>query len=111
MTSDYPEIHIIVGSGWCGTTYLTWLLATSLGISFPAEPKFVIPMYRQLHRFGSLERSANLRRLVERIHKGNVFEHLHRVIGVSSRAEDILERGQEPTYTGVLYAVFQLSGF
>jgi hypothetical protein len=108
MTPEYPEIHIIVGSGRCGTTYLTWLLATSLGIGFPAEPKFVIPMYRQLYRFGSLERAANLRRLVERIHKGDVFDHIHRVTGVSSRPEDILERVQEPTYTGVLYAVFQL---
>src|SRR5690606_11764100 len=108
MTSDYPEIHIIVGSGRCGTTYLTWLLRLSLDIGFPAEPKFIVPMYRRLHTFGSLEQPANLRRLVETIHKGSVFDHLHRVIGVSSRPEEILERVQEPTYTAVLYAVFQV---
>jgi hypothetical protein len=108
MTPDYPEIHIIVGSGRSGTTYLTWLLRLSLDIGSPAEPRFVIPMYRQLHRFGSLEQAANLRRLIETIHKGSVFTHLHRVLGISSRPEDILERVQTPTYTGVLYAVFQL---
>ena len=108
MTPDYPEIHIIVGSGRCGTTYLTWLLRLSLNIGFAGEPGFIIPMYRRLHRFGSLEQTANLRRLIEMIHKGTVFDHLHRVIGVSSHPEEILERVQEPTYTGVLYAVFQL---
>jgi Sulfotransferase family len=108
MTPNYPDIHIIVGSARSGTTYLTWTLRLSLDIGFPAEPKFIIPIYHQLHRFGNLEQAANLRRLVETIHKGSVFDHLHRVIGVPSRPEEILERVQEPTYTGVLYAVFQL---
>jgi Sulfotransferase family len=108
MTPNYPEIHVIVGSGRSGTTYLNSLLVRSLGIGSSAEPKFVIPMYRQLYRFGNLEQAANLRRLVEKIHKAKVFDHLHRVRGISSRPEEILERVQAPTYTGVLYAVFQL---
>jgi sulfotransferase family protein len=108
MAPDYPKIYVIVGSGRSGTTYLNWVLRLSLDIGFSAEPKFVVPMYRQLHRFGNLEQEANLRHLVETIHQGKVFDHLHRVLGVSSYPEEILDRVREPTYTGVLYAVFQL---
>ena len=84
------------------------MLKQSLDIGFSAEPKFVVPMYRRLDRFGSLEDPAKLRRLAEAIHGGLVFEHLHTVVGISSRAEEIVERVRAPTYAGVLYAVFQL---
>ena len=108
MLPDYPEIHIIVGSGRCGTTYLSGMLSRSMDIDLTGEPKFVIPLYRQLHRFGSLEKPANLRRLVETIHKRHFFIYLHKQFGISIRPEEILERIQEPTYPSVLYAVFQL---
>jgi hypothetical protein len=102
MRPDYPAIHIIVGSGRCGTGYLASQLRTSMDICFPNEPKFVVPLYRQLHRFGSLEQPANLRRLVERVHS------CLRRARVPSDPEQILERIREPTYTGVLYAAFQM---
>lgn len=107
MSVTYPEIVVIVGTGRSGTTYLCRVLKQSMDIGFSSEPKFVMPLHRRLSRYGDLERPANLRNLVDEIHRGQMFRHLHRVIGIDSRPEDIIGRIREPTYTGVLYAVFQ----
>lgn len=106
--ADFPDMIIIVGTGRSGTTYLTWTLRRALEIGFPSEPKFVIPLYRQLHRFGNLEDRSNLLRLVKQVHRTSAFNHLHRKLGESSHPEEILKRVQEATYRGVVYAAFQL---
>lgn len=108
-TTDFPEIIIIIGSGRCGTGYLSMVLMESMDIGFPMdEPKFVVPTYHRLQRFGSLEEPANLRRLIEAIHKSPVFDHLHQeLVDISKRPIELLERVREPTYTSVLYATFQ----
>jgi hypothetical protein len=67
---EYPEITIIIGSGRSGTSYLQRTLRESLNIGFFREPKFIIPLYRHLHRFPNLEDAATyLRRLAERLHQ------------------------------------------
>lgn len=108
MKSVYPEIVVVIGSGRSGTTYLTRMLKETMDIGFSAEPKFIVPLYKQLHRFGDLRVPANMRRLVEKIHQGPLFQHLHRVVGIPSHSQEILDRLKEPNYTGVLYATFQL---
>jgi len=103
MTATYPEITCIVGSGRCGSRYLSRMLRHSMDIGFRHEPKFVVPMYRQLRRFGDLKKVENLRRLSDAI-----LKYLHLYVELSFQTEEILERVAEPTYTSVLYAVFQL---
>jgi hypothetical protein len=110
MGTRYPEIIIIVGCAHSGTGYLARQLGKSMDIGFPPEPKFVVPMYRRLHRFGNLGEPTNLCRLVQAIHQySKAFKLLPRWFpGISSCPEEILERVQAPTYTSILYAVFQL---
>ena len=105
----FPEIVIFVGSGRSGTTYLSSVVKPCFDIGLSGEPKFVASMARRLPRYGDLREPANLRRVAEIIHKTSpVFRHLHNVIKIPSTADEILERVKEPTYSGVLYAVFQL---
>ncbi|GAG00019.1 unnamed protein product, partial [marine sediment metagenome] len=63
MTCTYPEIICIVGSGRCGSRYLSRMLRDSMDIGFRYEPKFIVPIYRRLHHFGDLAQPENLRRL------------------------------------------------
>jgi len=105
---DYPEITIVIGSGRSGTSYIQRTLRESMDIGFFREPKFIIPLYRQLHKFGDLDKIENLRQVVEKIHADKHFKHLNQKDHIPSSPEEILDRVQEPTFTGILYAVFQL---
>lgn len=104
----YPDITVLVGSGRSGTTYLAVVLKQSLDMGFSAEPKFVASLHRRLPLFGDLSNPKNLRRLATVIHNGKLFRHLHGRVGVPSTVDELLERVQEPTYTGLLYATFGL---
>jgi Sulfotransferase family len=106
-TSRYPEIIVIIGCPRSGTKYLAAQLRMTMGIGFPTEPKFVVPTYRRLHRFGNLEEPGNLRGLVEVICRTRAFRRLDVKKSVPVNPNDILEQVREPTYTGVLYAVFK----
>jgi len=103
MTCTYPEIVCIVGSGRCGSRYLSRMLCDSMHIGFRYEPKFIVPIYRRLHHFGDLEQPENLRRLCTAI-----LPYLHLYLELPFQLQEILEQVQEPTYTSVVYAVFQV---
>jgi len=104
----YPDILIIVGSGRCGTTHLQRMLRHSMDIGFYRESQFVIPIYRKLNEFGDLEKPENLKRLVQAVYNAGEFGFLHKRDGIENYPDEILKLIQEPTYTGVLYAAFQL---
>jgi hypothetical protein len=106
--STYPDFTIIVGSGRSGTTYLLRTLLLGLSFGGGSEPKFVVKTYNQMGKFGDLNRADNLRRFVEYVHDMPMFRHLHKVKGIPSTSDELLARVQEPTYTGVMYAAFQL---
>lgn len=105
--SKYPEIIIIVGSGRSGTSYLQRTLRDTLDIGFFREPKFVIPIYRKLHQFGDLCVEENLRKLVRYILADGIFERLSSVKNISSIFDEIFPLIDEPTYSGVLYTIFE----
>lgn len=102
----YPEIIIIVGSGRSGTSYLQRTLRDTLDIGFFREPKYIIPVYQRLSRFGNLDNSENLQRLVKYILQDGIFEHLSTVKNIPSIYDELFPRISEPTYSGVLYAIF-----
>lgn len=105
----YPEILIVVGSGRCGTGFLARALREAMHLAMPAEEvKFVVSLHRNLHRFGNLNNAANLRKLVHVIHSSDVFSYMQKVEGIPTSEDEILERVKNFTYTGVLYATFQL---
>jgi hypothetical protein len=68
----------------------------------------VVDTYSQLRKFGDLKQSDNLRRLVDYVHTTFMFRHLRDTKGISTTPDEILARVQESTYSGVLYAAFQL---
>lgn len=105
---EYPNITILVGSGRSGTGYLTNVLFRRFDMGFSEEPKFIVPLYRRLDRFGDLRDEENLRRLAETVHDTEPFHNLRDVRGIQTTSDEILERVQEPTCRGILYATFQL---
>jgi len=105
--SDYPEIVIIVGSGRSGTSYLQRTLRDTFDIGFFREPKYIIPIYRQLFRFGDLRVEKNLQRLVRQILRDEIFERLSTIKNIPSIFDELYPRVTEPTYSGILYAIFE----
>jgi hypothetical protein len=108
--SCFPDITILLGYGRSGTTYLASVLREVESIGFAGEPKFVEPLCRGLDRFGDLEDPANLQRLAEQIHgnSGSFTSYLHQKLDKSSSADEIVKLVREPSYRGVVYAVFEL---
>ena len=106
---SYPDILIVVGNPRSGTTFLANAIRNTLDLGIPREEaKFVVPLYRKLKSFGDLEDPANLRRLIRAILSTQVFVFMRRVESIPVTEEEILDRIQKPTYTDVLYAIFQL---
>jgi len=104
--ANFPEIIIIVGSGRSGTSYLQRTLRDTLDIGFFREPNYIVPIYRQLHRFGDLTKEENLQRLVRHILADRIFEHLGSTSTTSNIYDQLYPRISIPTYSGILYAIF-----
>jgi hypothetical protein len=105
-TTD-PNLLVIVGNARSGTTYLQEVLYRSLGIAYGPEPKFIVPYLRKIDRFGDLEQERNLRRLVEAICREPYFEYVAKWHKFQLTPDDILSVVREPTYKGVILAIFQ----
>ncbi len=104
MSTNYPEIFILVGSGRCGTRYLSHRLRESMDIGFRSqEPNFVVPLYQHRARLGDLGESRNLKRFLE-----SVQRYQPAYTDLSIQPEEILKEIQKPTYTAILYAFFYL---
>ena len=84
------------------------MLGRGMDFGYGSEPNFVVPIYRRLATFGDLEKPKNLQRLVRAVHSSQSFEHLRERHGTSTTPDEILERVQDASYTGVLYAAFAL---
>lgn len=104
---DYPEITIIVSCGRSGTSYVQTTLNESMDIGFCREPKFIIPLYQRLSKFGNLAHQRNLHRLVDEIFAGYITRIKQKNNIIISR-DEIIKRIKEPTYSSVLYAIFEL---
>ncbi len=97
---------MIVGHGSSGTSILTRLMRDYLGVAFGTESQFIVHYYRRLHRYGSLDNDANLRRLVGDILGERWFARSRKFGGFAPSLDATLADVRQRTYRGVLDAVF-----
>ncbi len=103
----FPEITVVVGSGRSGTSYLQNVLAGTVSLGFGPEPQFIARLHSRLDSFGDLSQELNLRRLVDEMLRAPFFDKVRQQLRFQTTAEDVLNRVLEPSYRGVLYALFQ----
>ena len=104
------EILFVLGPARSGTTYLNNFLDRWFGYGMGPEGTFVAPFHKRLARYGDLREDHNLTRLLQDIAGCQMLEILRRRppanrIDVTPAA--IRARLAEPSYAGVVYAVFQ----
>jgi hypothetical protein len=83
------------------------MLSKAFGYGTGAEGKFVLKFARKLKRYGNLSEPENLRRLVSDIHEDMMFAILREQHGIDVSVPAILERIPQPTYAGVVEAIFR----
>lgn len=96
----------IIGHGSSGTSILSRLLREQLKISFGTESQFIVRYARRLAAYGDLRQRANLERLVSHIATERWFERCQSKFGFRTSPEAIVADILEPTYAGVLDAIF-----
>lgn len=105
------EILFVLGPARSGTTFLNNLLDRWFDYGMGPEGTFVEHFHRRLGRYGDLSKAENLSRLVEDISKCQMLEIMRHRYRDEARldvtAEEIRARILEPSYAGVVYAVFQ----
>lgn len=105
------EILFVLGSARSGTTYLNNFLARWFDYGMGPEGTFVAHFHRRLSHYGNLSNSQNLARLVNDISRCQMLEIMRKKYHPSKRIdvtpEMIHGRLLEPTYAGVVRAVFQ----
>lgn len=99
-------VHVI-GHGRSGTSVFIRMLRKYLQIAFGTESQFILRYSRRLAQYGDLSRSSNRRQLVEDICRERWFQRTGRKFDFSTSPEAILDEIREPTYAGVLDAVFR----
>lgn len=105
------EILFVLGSARSGTGFLNSLLDRWFDYGMGPEGTFVEQFHRRLGQYGDLTAERNLSRMVEDISKCQMLEIMRHRYRDEARlditAEEIRARVLEPSYAGVVYAVFQ----
>lgn len=105
------NILFVLGSARSGTTYLNNFLERWFDYGMGPEGTFVARFHKRLGRYGDLSDKKNLARLVDDISTCQMLEIMRKKYRESKRLdvtqEDIHARLLEPSYAGVVYAVFQ----
>lgn len=78
---------------------------------FVNEGQFVLEFYRKLPSYGDLSKPAHLRRFLQDMLHHRFFSILSRAYRIEVTPEIIIERIGEPTYAGIVYAVFEFIAF
>lgn len=96
----------VIGHGSSGTSLMVELLRRHLKIAFGTESQFIIRIARRLGSYGDLHDSDNSRRLVSHLLQERWFERCKR-FEYFPDVESILSRVEEPSYAGILRAIFE----
>jgi hypothetical protein len=104
-----PSDHILFISGAprSGTSYLSKVVSKAFGYGMGPEAQFILRFSNKLSRYGNLSELENRRRLVTDISRDMMFAILRKQYRIDVTAQAILERTHNPTYAGVVEAVFR----
>ncbi len=97
---------LVLGHGRSGTSIFSRILRDYLGVAFGTEAQFVARYYQRLRMYGDLRDPENLARLVRHITTERWFKRSRKFNDFQTTPEAILRDVREPTYRGVLDAVF-----
>ncbi len=105
------EILFVLGSARSGTTFLNNFLDRWFDYGMGPEGTFVEPFYRRLGSYGNLSDEQNLTLLIEDVSRCQMLEIMRKKYGSDHRLdvtpEEIRARILEPSFAGVVYAVYQ----
>lgn len=101
------EPVIILGHARSGTSILGDLLRKYFQISFGPESQFLIRFHKKVPKYGELAQEKNLARLLRDILQERCFERWRNKFGYTLDEDHIFESIEEPSYKGVVYAVFR----
>lgn len=107
--ADRP-ILFVFGAARSGTTILNNLLYRHFSYGMGPEGTFIAQWARRLPAYGDLQDDANLQRLVRDVSQCRMLEiarHKYRRNPFDVSPQRILDRLREPSYAGVVYAVFE----
>ena len=107
MSQADDHILFILGAARSGTSHLSRVVTRAFGYGMGPEGDFVLDFLPKLSRYGDLSEPKNLNRLVIDISRDMMFTVLREQYGVNITAPIILDRVREPTYAGVVEAVFR----
>lgn len=107
MNRATDHILFISGAPRSGTSYLSRIVSKAFGYGMGPEGQFVLKFAAKLSRYGDLSKPTNLRRLVTDISRDMMFTILREQYRLDVTVPSILERTTEPTYAGVVEAVFR----
>jgi hypothetical protein len=110
MTTSTREILFVLGGARSGTTYVNGILDKWFDYGMGPEGAFVDSFYRRRHRYGDLAQDAALRALVDDLCQCDMLTIMRSKWAPDVRrdvtARQILDRVEERSFSGVLYALF-----
>jgi len=101
------HILFILGAPRSGTSHLSTVVAKAFGYGMGPEGQFVLNFMSKISRYGDLSDLKNLNHLVSDISRDMMFTILREQYRVNVTPPVILERIREPTYAGVVEAIFK----
>lgn len=107
MNDAADHILFVLGAPRSGTSHLSTVVAKAFGYGMGPEGQFVLNFMNKLSRYGDLSEPKNLHHLVADISRDMMFTILREQYGVDVTPPVIWERIREPTYAGVVEAVFR----
>jgi len=101
------EITFVTGFPRSGTTWVNKIFWEYFDAAFVNEAQFILEFYKKLPSYGDLADSRNLQRLVADLLGHSFFRILKKAYRVPITAEVVIDRLREPSYAGIVYAIFE----
>lgn len=102
------EPVMLIGHGSSGTSICAGLIRKYCAVAFGNESQFMIRLNRMARTWGDLSDPQILRGAVDYMLQERYFKKAAQVYGWRPTAEQILERVQQPTMSGIYHALFSL---